>query len=633
MPKPDLPGLYRAAQDRDGTYADWLVTAATSGELTLNAATRRDTEIGEVPRRLDIARQGACSALFDGVLQNREELERPLDATGLTDGELVLEAYRRWGDDLLDELKGIYAFVIGDVVRKRVLCARDRVGSHPLFYADVGGELLVSASISALLRDPRVSSEINRAALADHLAHRWPDPGETYFSAIRRVPPGHVLVAGSAGRRINRYWSPVPDGEEIDWVDADELEHFEELLTAAVMRFLGLGRAGIYLSGGLDSVSVAALAAKASRETSRQPPLALSLGFSHEAANEQSIQRAVASDLDLPQLLVPMDEAAGPDGLIAADLELSKCWPAPIVNVWLPAYNFLAVQGRDRGCRVILSGHGGDEWLCVTPYYAADLIFSLDLKGLLRLWNNQRRSYPLASRTLLWNLVWRFGTRPLLGFAANRLAPSAMRHRRRVVGRTPGWIAPDPALRRELAERADATTPERPKPGRMYLSEMNRSLDHTLVAMELEEAFEAGRRLGVRFGHPFWDADLLAFLYRTPPELLNQGGRSKGLVRSTLARNFPELGFERQRKVTGTPVARRIFVEEGGAAWRRLRGATALADLGVVDAHAVSDLIEGLLDNGKPEVNLHSYRIWDIVSLEAWVRSHAHLRTPKEVGS
>ncbi len=138
---------------------------------------------------------------------------------------------------------------------------------------------------------------------------------------------------------------------------------------------------------------------------------------------------------------------------------------------------------------------------------------------------------------------------------------------------------------------------------------MNESLDHALLAMELEEYFEAGRRLGVRFGHPFWDADLLTLLYRTPPELLNQGGRSKGLVRSMLARRFPELGFERQRKVSGTPVSRRIFVEEGGAAWRRLGGATALSDLGVVDARAVSDLVEGLQRYRPVANNVHSYRI------------------------
>ncbi len=377
MPRADTSALQRGFPHQDETD-NWVVTAATSGELVVNSVRRRDPGSSDVPLSVDIARQGPCAALFDGLLYNREELERRLQTPGLTDSELVLEAYRRWGDDVLDELKGIYGFVIGDVARGRVLCARDRVGSHPLFYADVGGELLLSVSITALLADPRVSNELNRAALADHLAHRWPDPGETYFSAIRRVPPGHVLIAGPDGRRINRYWSPVPADEQIDWVGPDELEQFEELLAAAVTRFLDLGRAGIYLSGGLDSVSVAAFAGRASSEASRQPPLALSLGFPDGATNEQSIQRAVASDLDMPQLLVPLDEAAGPEGLIAADLELGQSGAGPVLNLWLPAYNFPGRSGaRPRLPRNPQRARRRRMALC-HPLSAADLISSLD---------------------------------------------------------------------------------------------------------------------------------------------------------------------------------------------------------------------------------------------------------------
>lgn len=618
----DLPH-FSEAPEQGRPYHDWLLVASRSGELELSSGDDAESEAAgplEGPR---VARNRECSALLDGVLHNRAELEHRLGIEGSTDSELALEAYLRWGEGALGELKGVYVLVLGDRKQKRILCVRDRLGSHPLFYAHGSGELLLSTSIEVLLQDRRVSTEVSRAALADHLAHRWPDPGETYFSAVRRVPPGHALVAGSREDRVYRYWSPVATDGTVDWVTEDELGQFEELLDQAVARFLAFGPAGIYLSGGLDSVSVAAIAARSSREQGLPAPWALSLGFSHQEANEQAIQRSVARDLDIPQLLVPFEEAAGPGGLIAASLELTGRSPAPLINMWLPAYHHLATLGRQRGCQTILTGHGGDEWLSVTPLYAADLILSLDLKGLFRLWDNHRRSYPIPAWMILRNIAWRFGTRPLLGLAANRIAPGPTRslRRRGAIRATPAWVAPDPVLRHQLADRTKASIPARPRAGQIYLSEMNRALDHALVAMELEEAFESGRQLGLRFGHPLWDADLLTFLYRTPPELLNQGGRSKGLVRGMLARRFPELGFERQRKVTGTHVVREILAREGRVAWRRMGGATALAELGVVDEGAVSTLIEGVLDETKsPEKNAYSYRAWDILSLEAWVR-------------
>jgi asparagine synthetase B (glutamine-hydrolysing) len=135
--------------------------------------------------------------------------------------------------------------------------------------------------------------------------------------------------------------------------------------------------------------------------------------------------------------------------------------------------------------------------------------------------------------------------------------------------------------------------------------------------MQMEEAFESGRSTGTRVLAPFLDADLVDFLYRTPPNLLSRGGRSKGLVRESLARRFPALGFERQRKIAGTTYARFVMQGQTSNIWRQMGGVPALAELGVVDGDGFERHVVEASDPGY----LDGFHIWDMLNLEAWLRS------------
>ena len=143
-------------------------------------------------------------------------------------------------------------------------------------------------------------------------------------------------------------------------------------------------------------------------------------------------------------------------------------------------------------------------------------------------------------------------------------------------------------------------------------------MTHPLMSMEHEETFEQSRRLGLRMLQPFWDVDVVEFLTRTPPELLNRGGRSKGIVRETLAKRFPDLGFERQRKVIALDFSRSLFVEEGGRAWRASGGVPALAEAGIVDPDRANRAVEASLRDPRGR---DSDRIWDLLACEAWLRA------------
>jgi hypothetical protein len=141
--------------------------------------------------------------------------------------------------------------------------------------------------------------------------------------------------------------------------------------------------------------------------------------------------------------------------------------------------------------------------------------------------------------------------------------------------------------------------------------------------MELEEVFDMGRRLGMRIMHPYWDADLVDMLYRTPPHLLMRKRRAKGLVRETVARRFPALGLDRQKKVAATSFYRSVLQNEVPQLWKSSGGAPTLASLGVIDERKTDDMVRGALSQFS---RAGLSRVWDVMNLEAWVRSRTNGR-------
>jgi asparagine synthetase B (glutamine-hydrolysing) len=571
--------------------------------------------------RPSVAEDGVRTVVLDGVLHNSADLcpeAQTVSGASPTPAELVMRAYVRLGAAVLEKLQGIYAAVIWDGAAGSLLCARDPAGIYPLFYADAGKELLVSTSMEALVRRASVTSTVSRSALADHLLQGYPGKlDETYFAAVRRVPPGHALRAGRGSRRVYRYWDPAPPELPVRWAREDELERLEALLRRAVGRCLELGPTGVYLSGGLDSATVAVLAADGCRGSGLPLPLALSLVFPDPGCNEEPVQRLVAARLGLPQIVASFSDAVGERGLLAAALRLSSEWPSPLLNLFEPGFQHLGAEARRRGCRVVMSGGGGDEWLALSPDYARDLVRKWDARGVYRLWDARRRYLPLPPLSVLRSIVWRAGVRPILRDAAARRMPRALgAYRRRASSEwIPQWLAPDPRLRRELHERTQPAPPGREH----YLGEKRRTLDHPLEALVMEESFAAGQRLGVRMLQPLWDAGVVDLLYRTPPEMLNWGGREKGLVRGLLAPRFPELGREWVKTVFMDGFLKSVILREGPEAWRGLGGTPALAEAGVVDPERLRSFVDGCLsDPGRPAHQIG--RIWNILSLEAWLR-------------
>jgi asparagine synthetase B (glutamine-hydrolysing) len=594
-----------------------------------------EVQTGSTPA--DVARFDSSLAVFDGHLFDREALARisGLDPAGGS-AELVLRAYLEVGVDVLRRIDGAFALVVWDARSGSVLAARDPLGHHPLFYArGRDGAWYFSDSIVALLRADQVPATLNRPALAELLVNYHLDPGETYFEAVQRVPAGRALTANASGITTERYWDPAPNEDAVEWITEADLPHLSTLMERAIGRALSVGRPSIFLSGGIDSVAIASYAAESARAQGSEPPIALSLVFPDPNFDEERIQRLVAGELGLPQTVVPFEEAQRPDGLVLEALRTTGSWPTPLVNIWHPLYTRLALEGRAQGAKTVLTGAGGDEWLSVSPRWAADCMRGLHFRELHHFWLTFRNSYTVRKWPVLRNLLWKYGAKVIVKDAARavvgRAAPERLveTRRRRLHDRMDPWLAPDRKLAGDLEDRAVSWTQNAHSQG-AYLSDVTPYFENVVVAMEREEAFERGRRLGLEPFMPFWDPDVVDFLVRTPPRLLHIGHRSKGILRQGLDERFPAAGFGDQKKVLITDFSVSVLTDQIPRAWNEYGGAPQLTDSGIVDGKLLGLAVEsslarlqgrGIGDGADVlEFSALANKLWGVLNLEAWIR-------------
>jgi asparagine synthase (glutamine-hydrolysing) len=565
---------------------------------------------------LRLADDGQFVAVFSGLLTNARELQR--GATQDDAARIALRLVKSRGVEGFSALRGPFAVIVWDRLAGTLLVGRDQVGLEPIFYARADRGWLLARSPDVLVSQPGVSRDPDRVALSEWLCGWFPAVEDTTYRAVKRIPPGSSVLYRGADATVHRYWDPFPEAQPVEWLKEKDLEAFEPRLVQAVGRSIGDQAPALFLSGGLDSISVAVTAADLASQSEGRGPLALSLVFPDQVSSEEPIQRGVAARLGLEQALVPFAEAVGPRGLLAEALALSAVYPQPVWNMWAPAYGPLAQLAAARGRGVILTGRGGDEWLTISPYLLADQLKRGDFVGAARLIRMRQQSNSLAGLRASARLVWQTAGRPLASAALDAIAPALwhQRRRRRLLGERPGWVAPDPAIRRAMDERIERwIDPARPAGG-FYQRESRTALRHPAVTHDMEETQEFGRRHGLRVLHPFWDVDLIELLHRVPPRLLMRDGRSKWLLRRKIGERLPGLGLERRGKTSAAHVFRGLLEREAPMAWNRLGGAPALERMGVV---RTADM-DGRGDSEMLAATGGAGRLYTLLNLEAWVQ-------------
>jgi asparagine synthase (glutamine-hydrolysing) len=304
---------------------------------------------------------GSIWIVFNGEIYNHAELRRKMRERGHTyrthsDTESIVHLYEEYGQECVRHLRGMFAFVIWDEVRNRLFGARDRLGIKPFYYRIEDGVFFFGSEIKALLAYPDTKVEFNVNVLPEYLAFGYAAGDQTFFSGIRKLPAAHTLEINHDGvPAIRRYWdlSTAEDAETRP--RTYYVRKYRELLEDAVSSHLMSDvPLGVFLSGGLDSSAVAALAAK----NHRSPVQTFSVGYAEQAYSELPYARIVSEHIgsDHHEVSVTRQQffESLPDVIWHEDEP--ACWPSSV------ALYHLAKFAREH-VTVVLTGEGSDETL------------------------------------------------------------------------------------------------------------------------------------------------------------------------------------------------------------------------------------------------------------------------------
>ena len=561
------------------------------------------SDAGDQPFASD---DGALRLVHNGEVYNYRELRRELEARGhafrsATDTEVVLAAYREWGERCVQRFNGMWAFVIWDAKRRTLFCSRDRFGVKPFYYRFDAGRFVFASEPRAFRGDPETRLEPNPRAIRDYLDQAYLDhTEETFFAGIRKLPPAHYLVLDENGLRVSRYWSL----EEHEPPAGDAAEALRELFLDSIrLRLRSDVPAGTALSGGLDSSAIA-VTVDHLLHTEKENAVAVGPrqrtftayfevpGFDERPYAEAVVGRTTAE---------PHWITFGPEEL-AGDLpSIVEAQGEPFGSTSICAGWYVMREARRAGVTVMLDGQGGDE---VLAGYRAHLGFRLaDLlaAGRIRELGEELRSFHgVHSASALVTAM----SRPFAPEALTRLVRSRARGAGALVHPDLRGLAPVPAAN-------GSPFPDRLRRHqqliltRRGLPELLRYEDRNSMAHSIEARV------------PFLDYRLVELCFSLPGGELIGGGRTKDVLRRALGDLIPPIVRERRDKLGFVTPERTWLRGELGELAGDVFSSQSFAERGFVDARAARRRLERHR-RGEVEAGME---LWRALNVELWART------------
>ena len=549
---------------------------------------------------------------FNGEIYNFPRLREQLMKHGhrfatRSDTETILAAYKQYGENCVDHLRGMFAFAIWDARDKSLFLARDRVGKKPLYYHFSGTGFVFASEIKAILQYPGIERAIDHSALADYLQLQYVPFPKTIFRSIHKLPPGFTLRVTTEADRLRlterKYWDlhyePDYSRSEQDWCELLR----DKLAEAVRIRMISEVPLGAFLSGGVDSSAVVAFMAQAQTA----PVKTFSIGFKEEDFSELQYARQIAEQFgtDHHEFIVEPD---------AMEMLPKLAWEfdEPFADSSAVPTYYVSKLAREH-VTVILSGDGGDETFA----------------GYGR--------YPWATDMAKYDFIPPSARRILFGWPS-ALLPDGVRGKGMLrhlskdpFGRYAGQVSQgDPSYFNGLFSDSFKTSLDEQSTGDRFLREFYdacNSSDYltriqyldtkTYLAEDiLTKVDRASMLCSLETRAPLLDHELLELAARIPSSLKLKNGTTKYIMKKSLEGILPDNILYRKKMGFGVPLVH-WFKDDLVDYSRDILFSTEARQRGFFNMHQ----IEKLLDQHQRAGRDLSPRIWGLLFFEHWCRN------------
>ncbi len=558
---------------------------------------------------------------YNGELYNYLEIKRELEAKGYRfktecDTEVLANAFQEWQTGCLPKLNGMFAFAVWDAQEKTLTLVRDRTGIKPLYYAQVGGQIIFASEIKAILASKLIRAELDLEGLHQFLTFLWTAAPHTLFKGIYQLPPAHFLIWKDGEISVKEWWdldfSREERGRTEDFWREQVLETLEKSVAMEMAADVPLGA---FLSGGVDSSSIVALMTKHARQVSTY-----TTGISAEDLEFDIIPDDVEWSRRVAQLFPSVDYH---ETLLTPDLtdllpKLVYHMDAPVIDMAIPSF-LISEQSRATQ-KVMLSGMGGDEVFAGYPRQmamklagATDFIPSAVRRPLMKTVDSMlygglkgRLTAPLRNAKKFARSAGQDFENRYLGFGTYF---SDERKRRLYSKSLRGAMEGFDAYRyhRKYFENCRAAAP------------LNRLLyvdfKTFMPALNLDTTDKTSMAVNLEVRVPFLNHELVSLSERIPAELKIKGLKRKYILKKAAESILPKDVIWRKKAGFGAPVR----------SWLRtslkpmiddLLSEETIARRGLFDYKEIRQIID-LNQSGREDFNL---QVFQLLNFEIWMR-------------